>query len=133
MERIAFKGGTLIDGTGKEPIENSVILIEDNRIVKVGSEREVHIEKDYTIVDISNQVIMPGLIDTHVHLGGALSPSDLDWVLEPLLQKAVVSVSQAEACLNNGITTVGDISRNGVYLRDMINKGILRTKLALVD
>ena len=45
MGRIAFKGGTLIDGTGKEPIENSVILIEDNRIVKVGSEREVHIEK----------------------------------------------------------------------------------------
>ncbi len=61
MGRIAFKGGTLIDGTGKEPIENSVILIEDNRIVKVGSEREIHIEKDYTIVDISNQIIMPGL------------------------------------------------------------------------
>jgi len=46
--------------------------------------------------------------------------------MEPLLQKAVVSVSQAEACINHGFTTVGDISRNGVYLRDMINKGILK-------
>lgn len=122
--KIAFKGGKLVDGTGKEPVENSVVLVDKGKIIYAGE--NVHIRTDYKILDISGKVIMPGLIDTHVHFGGALSPSDLDWVLEPLLQKAVVSVSQAEACLNHGFTTVGDISRNGVYLRDMINKGILK-------
>lgn len=124
MTKIAFKGGMLIDGTGKEPIENSLVLVEDGKIKYAGE--EIHIDSDYEIVDISGMTIMPGLIDTHVHFGGALSPSDVDWVLEPVLQKAVVSVSQGEACLEHGLTTVGDISRNGTYLRDMIEKGIVK-------
>ena len=43
--------------------------------------------------------IMPGLIDTHVHFGGALSPSDVIGSLNQFT-KGVVSVSQGEACLN---------------------------------
>lgn len=124
MTKIAFVDGVLIDGTGSEPLEKSLVLIEDEKIKYVG--QKIHIDSDYEIVDISGMTIMPGLIDTHVHFGGALSPSDINWILEPTLQKAVVSVSQAEACLEHGITTVGDISRNGTYLRDMIDKGIIK-------
>ena len=40
--------------------------------------------------------------------------------------KSSVFVFQAEVCLNNKITAAGYISRNGVYLRDMINKRILK-------
>ncbi|HCQ91357.1 MAG TPA: amidohydrolase family protein [Clostridium sp.] len=125
LKNIAFVGGLLIDGTGKEPIEKSLVLVKEGKVQYAG-ENNGKISSEYETIDISGKVIMPGLIDTHVHFGGALSPSDLDWVLEPVLQKAIVAVAQGEACLNHGFTTTGDISRNGTYLRDMINRGIVK-------
>lgn len=125
MIKLALKGSTIIDGKGNI-IENGTVLIEGKKIKKVLKEKEEFNVSDYEVIDVEGKYTIPGLIDTHVHFGGAISSSDLDWILEPVTQKALVSVSQAEACLNYGITTVGDISRNGTYLRDLINSGVLK-------
>ena len=125
MIKLALKGSTIIDGKGNI-IENGTVLIEGKKIKKVLKEKEEFNVSDYEVIDVEGKYTIPGLIDTHVHFGGAISSSDLDWILEPVTQKALVSVSQAEACLNYGITTVGDISRHGTYLRDLINSGVLK-------
>lgn len=125
MTRIALSGAILINGTGEEPIKDSFVIVEDDTIVYAGHKENREITPDTKVVDISGMVIMPGLIDTHIHLGGAQSPSDVDWVLEPVYQKAVVSVAQAKNCLEHGFTSVGDISRFGIHLRNMINKNVL--------
>jgi Amidohydrolase family len=65
---LAIKGGKLIDGTGRQPIENSVILIENGRFKAVGNAREVPIPADAEVVDVSGKTVMPGFMDGHGHL-----------------------------------------------------------------
>jgi hypothetical protein len=65
---LAFKGGKLIDGTGRQPVENSVILIEGGRFKAVGNAREVSIPSDAEVVDVAGKTVMPGFMDGHGHL-----------------------------------------------------------------
>ena len=65
---LAIKGGKLIDGTGRQPVENSVILIENGRFKAVGNARDVAIPPDAEIVDVSGKTVMPGFMDGHGHL-----------------------------------------------------------------
>lgn len=122
-KKIAFVGGNLIDGTGKPPLTDALVLINNKKIEYAGTKREF--SDDYAVYDISGKTIMPGLIDSHLHYSGNLSDNDSEWVLEPLYQKAVVAVAQAREALENGITSAGEISRFGIHIRDMIEAGII--------
>lgn len=124
MANIAFVGGLLIDGNGGEPIEDSLVLVRDKKIEYAGSKQPFS-ESEYQVKDITDKVIMPGLIDTHLHFSGNLTDKDSEWVLEPVLQKAVVAVAQAKEALEHGLTSVGEISMTGIHIRNMIEKGIM--------
>lgn len=124
MKKIAFVNGLLIDGTGKAPIKNSLVLIEDKKIVYAGEMKAFG--EDYKKVDIAGKTIMPGLIDTHLHFSGNLTDDDSDWVLEDPIQKTVVAVQQAKECLERGLTTVGEISRSGLHIRNMVEAGVMK-------
>ena len=63
FEKMAFVGGLLIDGTGNAPIENSLVLVDDKKIVYAGAQGPK--TDGYKITDIKGKTIMPGLIDTH--------------------------------------------------------------------
>ena len=65
---LAIKGGRLIDGTGRPPVENAVILIEKGRFKAVGDARSVPIPPGAEIVDVSGRTVMPGFMDGHGHL-----------------------------------------------------------------
>lgn len=62
-----IKGGLLIDGTGKAPIPNSVVVIEGGTIKAVGPVGQVMIPSRAKIIDANNKFILPGLIDMHAH------------------------------------------------------------------
>lgn len=124
MKKVAFKGGLLIDGTGAEPVVNSLVLVEDDKIAYAGADREIG--PDYEVKDITGKTIMPGLIDSHLHFSGNLTDDDSDWVLEDVVQKTVVAVQQAHECLENGLTTVGEISRSGIQIRNMVEAGVMK-------
>src|SRR3954470_13122956 len=66
-QNLVIQGGTLIDGTGRAPIENSVIVIEGNRIKAVGRSGEVQIPPGGHIVVVTGKHILPGFIDGHCH------------------------------------------------------------------
>jgi imidazolonepropionase-like amidohydrolase len=66
--RLALVGGMLVDGNEAPPIHHAAILIEGNKIVKVGPASEVTIPPGTTIVDTSGLTMMPGMIETHAHL-----------------------------------------------------------------
>jgi imidazolonepropionase-like amidohydrolase/Tol biopolymer transport system component len=51
-------------------IENATILIDGNRIVQVGRTRDVPIPSGTLTIDVAGKTIMPGIVDTHAHLGG---------------------------------------------------------------
>ena len=63
---LVLKGGTLIDGTGRAPVENSTIVIRGNRIEFVGQGGDV--PPDAEVVDATGKTVLPGFIDGHGHL-----------------------------------------------------------------
>ncbi len=123
MSKVAFLNGLLIDGTGANPVEKSLVLVEDKKIVYAGPAKEI--PEGYEVRDITGKTIMPGLIDSHLHFSGNLTDDDSEWVLEHPVQKTVVAVQQAHECLEHGLTTVGEISRSGLHIRNMIEAGVM--------
>jgi imidazolonepropionase-like amidohydrolase len=66
-KKIALVGGTLIDGTGHEPIPDSVVVIEKGRIVDAGPKSRVKIPGGAQKIDARGKTILPGLWDMHAH------------------------------------------------------------------
>lgn len=66
----AFVGGTIIDGTGMLPIQNGSVIVSDGIVTAIGFQGDVAIPKGATIIDLTGKFIMPGLINTHGHIGG---------------------------------------------------------------
>src|SRR5580693_652916 len=66
-EKIALVGGTLIDGTGRDPVPDSVVVIEKGRIVDAGPKSRVKIPGGAQKVDARGKTILPGLWDMHAH------------------------------------------------------------------
>ena len=78
---IAFRGATLVDGTGAPPIANSLLVVENGRIASVGPatpEALAKLPPGTTIITGDGKWIVPGLIDAHVH---AESDDDLRTML----------------------------------------------------
>jgi imidazolonepropionase-like amidohydrolase len=65
---LAVEGGLLIDGTGRRPIENSVVVIRSGRFQSVGARGEVRVPPDAEKMDVTGKTVLPGLIDGHGHL-----------------------------------------------------------------
>jgi imidazolonepropionase-like amidohydrolase len=64
---IAIAGGTLIDGAGRPPITDSVIIVQDGRIRDVGKRGAVSLPEGAEVIDAKGKTILPGLIDGHCH------------------------------------------------------------------
>ena len=85
----ALVGGTLVDGTLREPIEDSVILIEGERIRAVGTVGTLPVPDGATVISTEGMTVLPGLWDMHVHLmirAGHI-PGPTLFVSGPFIQK----------------------------------------------
>jgi imidazolonepropionase-like amidohydrolase len=114
----AIIGATVWDGTGSAPIPDATVLIKDDRIHRVGPRDSVRIPKDATVQDHSGRFIVPGLIDSHVHLfqtGGLYTrPDILDLgTLRPYASDQEHAWGQLEATwartLASGVTAIVDV------------------------
>src|SRR5437870_5046030 len=79
---VAIVGGTLIDGTGRPPLADAAIVMQDGRFTAVGKRGEVSLAQDAEVIDAKGKTILPGLIDGHCHLR--------DWMGELYLHFGVV-------------------------------------------
>ena len=66
-KRLLIKNGTLIDGSGREPVPNTFIVIEGSRITQVGG-ADGSARPEDTVIDAAGKFILPGLIDAHCHI-----------------------------------------------------------------
>jgi imidazolonepropionase-like amidohydrolase len=64
----AIVGGYVVPVDG-EPIDGGTVLIEDGKIIEVGTDADVDIPEDAELVDASGSWVLPGFLDAHVHLG----------------------------------------------------------------
>lgn len=110
-----ISGGTIIGGAGGEPIENGVLIIDGTRIHQVGSAEEIPIPPDGEFIDAKGRYLIPGLIDTHIHLDlhGMADTFQENLVEEKL--RALRAAVEMEDTLRAGFTTVRNVgSVNGI-------------------
>ena len=66
---LALVNGTLIDGTGADPLPDAVLLIVQGRVMNHGPRSRVKIPAEATVIDVGGGTMLPGLINAHVHGG----------------------------------------------------------------
>jgi len=66
---VAFEGARVIDGNGGAPIENGVLLVQDQRVVALGPRGTVTLPSGAIRVDVTGRTIMPAMINVHAHMG----------------------------------------------------------------
>ncbi|HXJ92742.1 MAG TPA: amidohydrolase family protein [Terriglobia bacterium] len=122
--KTAVKAGHLLDVKSGRYLENQVILIEGDRIQKVGAAAEVQIPSDAKVVDLSNRTVLPGLIDCHTHLTMSPFLGAYRALSESVPRAALLGARNARVTLEAGFTTVRNVGAWGysdVALRDAIN------------
>jgi imidazolonepropionase-like amidohydrolase len=102
-----IKNLTLIDGTGREPIQDAVIAIREGKISYAGSAAGWSDVGDFIQLDLGGQFVLPGLIDCHVHLSGS-GEADSQFYA-PTGRMALKILKNAQRNLAAGITTVRDL------------------------
>jgi len=93
-DAVAIINGRLFDGTGAPAIDDGAVVFEGNRITAVGPASEVEVPTGARIIDAGGGLIMPGVIDNHMHAfwpNGAMLTSDED-TLTPWLQSGVTTL-----------------------------------------
>ncbi|HTM10642.1 MAG TPA: hypothetical protein VL754_19810, partial [Verrucomicrobiae bacterium] len=65
---LVIKGGRLIDGTGRAPIGDAVIVIQNGRFQAVGRTGSIAVPPNAEVIDAAGKTILPGFIDGHGHL-----------------------------------------------------------------
>jgi imidazolonepropionase-like amidohydrolase len=73
---LVLVGGTLIDATGAAPLEHAAIAIQGRRIAEIGAADTLLYSADTPVLDVSGATIMPGFVNSHVHITG-LADDDL--------------------------------------------------------
>jgi len=135
-ERVTvIKNGLLWDGSGVDPIDKAVILIEGNRILDAGSANEVNVPEDAEVLKADGMTVLPGLMDLHVHIFQLIGPQNyLERFMIPNSLSLLYAVKHARQLLEAGFTTCRDLvypfpeytGRDAVALRTALEKGLVK-------
>ena len=101
----AIVNATVIDGTGAPAKPNTAILIQGKKIVAVGPRERLNIPSDAKVIDATGKYVIPGLIDTNVHLILNTAP---EWLGKYEGRFDQVATEAAQIELKNGVTTLFD-------------------------
>jgi len=129
METVLI-GGTLIDGTGRDPIPRAGVVVKDSKIVAAGPAGGLSYGRDARVIDVVGLTIMPGLIDTHTHLTYHGDQPNV-WQLEfeeSVELNTLKAARNAAHILQTGFTSIGDGGCRGYIgpaIRDGVAKGVI--------
>jgi imidazolonepropionase-like amidohydrolase len=107
---VVYLGATLIDGTGAAARQNVAIVTRDDRIVAVRSADGFHPD-GAELVDVRNKFIIPGLVNSHVHLATLANPP----MAKAYLRRELYS----------GVTTVRDMAGDARLLGELKREAVL--------
>ncbi|MEW5687016.1 MAG: amidohydrolase family protein [Pseudomonadota bacterium] len=102
---LALTKVTIIDGTGRAPVADGVVVMDGGRITAIGSAASVAIPRGARVVEKPGKFVIPGLMDANLHLHLNL---DIDTLLRFRGHYADVVVEAAQLALKSGQTTVFD-------------------------
>jgi len=121
-ERILIKAAHLIDGRSDSSRDGLAVLVEGDRIAKVGLAAEIQVP-GVKVVDLGNSWLLPGLIDAHTHLllQGDITAADYDEQLlkESIPYRTLRGAAAARIAVMNGFTSVRDLGTEGAMYADV--------------
>jgi imidazolonepropionase-like amidohydrolase len=112
---IALTGARIIDGTGRAPVQNGTIVINNGHIQAVGAAASVTIPAGAARVDLSGKTVIPGLINAHAHLN--VDPGSKMPVREDLMRRLKTYASYGVTSIVSLGSTQAD-ELEGLKLRD---------------
>jgi imidazolonepropionase-like amidohydrolase len=127
IKKTLIKGRLVIDGMGNPPIERGAILVEGERILRVGKEEEFKGEVNIHLLDRGNQTLLPGLIDCHNHL--SLDPGLENYLYrmaDPIPALTLRACENMKIDLRTGVTTsrcLGDKGFLDVECKKAVSEG----------
>jgi imidazolonepropionase-like amidohydrolase len=104
-----FQGGRIIVGDGSAPIENGAIVVTDDRITAVGSVGQIAVPASAAVVDITGQIVMPALVDTHKH--AATTRAEL---VDQLRELAYFGVGAVQSMGTDDVELALDVRDNAI-------------------
>lgn len=119
-----FKNANLIDGNGKDPLENVSVLVENDKIIEIidGSHLPSCVQEVY---DCKGNTLLPGLIDAHMHLGLVeIEVINLARHNAPGLMAARMFKNLKEA-LDQGYTSARDTGGADVGFKEAVAQGFV--------
>lgn len=120
-----IKNGTLIDGNGGQPIVDAAVLVKDNVIQATGKLADIQVpSENVTEVDANGGFILPGFIDTHVHMMFEVGPVEKQ-VTTPFSYRFYQATQFMKRTLDAGITTVRDAGGTDAGVKQAIEDGIV--------
>lgn len=123
MSITVIKNGVLIDGKGKEPQKGMSVVIEGNKIKQVTALNDLVIPEDADIIDAEGKYILPGFIDTHVHMAMEMGGLE-ETILTPFSYRFYKSIHYMRRTLNAGITSVRDAGFSDLGMKKAVEDGL---------
>ena len=124
MATLAITGGTLIDGSGRDPVSNATLLIEGERILAAGPAASIAIPNGSQVIDAGGHTVLPGIIDCHVH--GTYRARDMrQHLLNAPTYNVLRSTSVLKETIACGVTTARDMGGADAGFREAINEGYI--------
>jgi imidazolonepropionase-like amidohydrolase len=119
---LAITNATLIDGTGAGPVRGATLIVEGERIERVGPGIEP--PRGAEVIDAGGRTLMPGLIDAHVHFMSR--PSSMqERALAPLSLTLFTAAKHAKDTLEAGVTSVRDAGGTPQGFKMAIERGLI--------
>ncbi|MFJ6413642.1 amidohydrolase family protein [Terribacillus saccharophilus] len=118
-----IRNGVVIDGTGKV-IEDAVIAIKGDRITAIGPATDFVGIDAKEVIDAQGGYILPGLIDTHVHM--MMEIKDVrESLITPFSMRFYEALTYMKRTLDAGITTVRDAGYADLGVKQAIENGLI--------
>lgn len=118
---LVLRGGTLIDGSGGEPVSDAVVVIEEERISRVGQRAQFPAPSE--VLECDGLTLLPGLIDAHSHLG--ITTVESVERVPPAVAAARI-FGNCELALDAGFTTVRDVAGIDGGVAQAVEAGLVR-------
>lgn len=122
---LALVGGTLIDGTGRGPVQDAVVLVQGSTVREAGSRTEVGIPQGCEVIDTTGRTIMPGMFDCHCHVSLTTMSVEKRLFTPPTVE-TFKTAEMMKRTLHAGFTTIREPGiANDVGLRVAVEMGLV--------
>lgn len=125
--KTVITGGTIIDGNGGTPVKNATLVIQGERVTKVGRSGEALDTSGANVIDATGRWVMPGLTDSHIHLSGEVTFDVYRRYLAPTEdQRLLRAAGDVLTMLETGFTTLREPGgKFGTILKRAVNTGVI--------